>query len=172
MQDFRHLIRSVADFPQPGIIFRDVSPLLADAQGFADCIEAMAQPWQRERVDIVCGIDARGFIFGAALARRLEAGLVPLRKAGKLPPPVVAANYRLEYGSDRLEAHADALKPGQRVLIVDDVLATGGTLAAACELVERLGGELIGAGVVIELGALRGRDRWTSGRPLESLLVY
>ena len=172
MQEFGHLVRSVAGFPKPGIVFRDVTPLLADAHAFAECIEAMARPWQNQRVEVVCGIDARGFIFGAALARRLDAGFLPSRKAGKLPPPVVAASYQLEYGSDRLEASAGALNPGQRVLIVDDVLATGGTLSAACELVEQLGGELVGASVVIELKALRGRDRWTSDQPLESLLVY
>ena len=166
------LIRAVPDFPTPGVMFRDVTPLLADADGFARCIDALAEPWQGSRVQAVCGIEARGFIFGAALAQKLHAGFVPLRKPGKLPPPVVAVNYQLEYGSDRLEAQHDALKTGERVLIVDDVLATGGTLAAARALVDQLGGELVGASVVIELAALQGRARWQGNQPLHSLLRY
>jgi len=172
MQDLAALIRAVPDFPTPGVMFRDVTPLLADAGGFARCIDALAEPWQGSGVQVVCGIEARGFIFGVALAQKLHTGFVPLRKPGKLPPPVVGVDYQLEYGSDRLEAQRDALKPGERVLIVDDVLATGGTLAAARALVEQLGGELVGAGVVIELIALRGRDRWSGGQQLHSLLCY
>lgn len=172
MQDLASLIRAVADFPRPGVMFRDVTPLLADAGGFARCIDALAEPWQGSRVQAVCGIEARGFIFGAALAQKLHAGFVPLRKPGKLPPPVETVDYQLEYGSDRLQAQSDALKPGERVLIVDDVLATGGTLAAARALVEQLGGELVGAGVVIELAALQGRARWQGDQPLHSLLRY
>ena len=166
------LIRAVPDFPSPGVMFRDVTPLLADAGGFARCIDALAEPWQGSGVQAVCGIEARGFIFGAALAQKLHAGFVPLRKPGKLPPPVVTVNYQLEYGSDRLEAQSDALKPAERVLIVDDVLATGGTLAAARALIDQLGGELVGASVVIELAALQGRARWQGNQPLHSLLRY
>jgi adenine phosphoribosyltransferase len=166
------LIRAVPDFPSPGVTFRDVTPLLADAGGFARCIDALAEPWQGSEVQAVCGVEARGFIFGAALAQKLHAGFVPLRKPGKLPPPVVTMNYQLEYGSDRLEAQSDALKPGERVLIVDDVLATGGTLAAARALIDQLGGELVGASVVIELAALQGRARWQGNTPLHSLLRY
>jgi len=166
------LIRTVPDFPQPGVLFRDVSPLLADARGFADCIAALAAPWRAASVQAVCGIEARGFIFGAALAQALHAGFVPLRKPGKLPPPVLAVDYQLEYGSDRLEARSDALQRGERVLLVDDVLATGGTLAAAQTLVERFGAELAGAAVLIELEALRGRERWRGGQPLHALLRY
>ncbi len=172
MQDLAALIRAVMDFPSPGVMFRDVTPLLADAGGFARCIDALAEPWQGSGVQAVCGIEARGFIFGSALAQKLHAGFVPLRKPNKLPPPVVTVEYRLEYGSDRLQAQSDAFRPGERVLLIDDVLATGGTLAAAAQLVGELGARLLGAGVVIELPALRGRERWQGGTPLHSLLRY
>ena len=172
MQDLADLIRRVPDFPRAGVMFRDVSPLLASADGFARCIEALAEPWQSSGVQLVGGIEARGFIFGAALALRLHAGFVPLRKAGKLPPPVRSVNYALEYGSDRLEIQCDTVKPGDRVLLVDDVLATGGTLHAAADLLEDSGAELLGAGVVIELAALGGRSRWRERGLLHSLLRY
>lgn len=172
MPGLAHLIRAVADFPKPGVTFRDITPLLADAGGFARCIDQLAEPWQDSRVQAVCGIESRGFIFGAALAQKLHAGFVPLRKPGKLPPPVVEVAYALEYGVDSLQARTEALQPGERTLIVDDVLATGGTLAAARELVGRLGGDLIGASVLIELDALDGRKRWPAGVPLHALLHY
>ena len=172
MDEFETLIRAVPDFPQPGVLFRDVTPLLADAGAFARCIDALAEPWLGEGVRAVCGIESRGFIFGAALAQKLNAGFVPLRKPGKLPPPVVGVDYALEYGHDRLEGGADALRPGERALLVDDVLATGGTLAAAQALLDRLGVDLVGAGVVIELPALQGRVRWQGDRPLHALLRY
>lgn len=172
MSSFEHLVTAVPDFPRPGVLFRDVSPLLADAEGFAHCIDALAEPWQRQGVQAVCGIESRGFIFGAALALKLGAGFVPLRKAGKLPPPVLGTDYQLEYGSDRLEVGSQALCAGERTLIIDDVLATGGTLAAAATLVARLGCELVGAAVVIELAALRGRNRWLGSTPLHALLRY
>jgi adenine phosphoribosyltransferase len=172
MHDFASLIRAIPDFPQPGVVFRDVTPLLADAGAFARCIDALAEPWLGEGVRAVCGIESRGFIFGAALAQKLNAGFVPLRKPGKLPPPVAGVDYALEYGHDRLEMRADALQPGERALLIDDVLATGGTLAAAQALLERLGAELAGAGVVIELPALQGRARWQGDRPLHALLRY
>lgn len=172
MQDLANLIRSVPDFPHAGVMFRDVSPLLASADGFERCIEALAEPWQGRGVQLVGGIEARGFIFGAALALRLHAGFVPLRKAGKLPPPVRSADYALEYDSDRLEMQCDAVKPGERVLLVDDVLATGGTLQAAADLLERSGAILVGAAVVIELAALGGRARWAERGLLHSLLRY
>lgn len=158
--DVRTLIRAVPDFPKPGIVFRDVTPLLADPAGLACCIDALAEPWLDQKVQIVCGIESRGFIFGAALAQRLGAGFVPLRKPGKLPPPVCGVDYALEYGSDRLEARQGSLRDGERVLLVDDVLATGGTLAAAAALVHELGGRLLGASVLIELDGLGGRARW------------
>lgn len=172
MHSFDSLIRSVADFPKPGVTFRDVTPLLADAGGFARCIDALAEPWQGSQVQAVCGIESRGFIFGAALAQKLHAGFVPLRKPGKLPPPLVEVAYALEYGTDRLQARNDALRPGERTLIVDDVLATGGTLAAAGELVRKLGADLVGASVLIELDALGGRSRWATDVPLHALLHY
>jgi adenine phosphoribosyltransferase len=172
LSSIESLIRAVADFPKPGVVFRDITPLLADAGGFARCIDAMAEPWQGSAIGAVCGIESRGFIFGAALAQKLHAGFVPLRKPNKLPPPVVEVTYQLEYGVDRLQARNDALRPGERVLLVDDVLATGGTLAAARTLVEKLGGSLCGASVVIELAALQGRTRWQGEIPLHSLLRY
>jgi adenine phosphoribosyltransferase len=172
MHELAALIRAVPDFPRAGVVFRDVTPLLADAAGFVRCIDALAEPWLGRGVQAVCGIEARGFIFGAALAQKLGAGFVPLRKPGKLPPPVIAVDYQLEYGTDRLEVQRNAIRPGERVLLVDDVLATGGTLAAARALVGQLGAELVGASVVIELDALRGRERWPGGEPLHGLLHY
>ena len=172
LQQIHSLIRAVPDFPKPGVVFRDITPLLADAGGFARCIDALAEPWQGSGVQAVCGIESRGFIFGAALGQKLHAGFVPLRKPGKLPPPVVSVDYQLEYGVDRLEARNDALHSNERVLIVDDVLATGGTVAAARALVEKLGARLVGASVVIELAALQGRARWHDDVPLHALVRY
>ncbi len=172
MQQIHALIRAVPDFPAPGVTFRDITPLLADAAAFARCVDLLAEPWRGSGVQAVCAIEARGFILGAALANRLHAGFVPLRKPGKLPPPVIAIDYELEYGRDRLEARAGALPAGARVLIVDDVLATGGTLAAARTLVERLGAHVLGASVLIELAALSGRTRWGDAVPLHALLRY
>ena len=166
------LIRPVPDFPAPGIVFRDITPLLADADAFAQCIERLAEPWRDAHIGAVCAVEARGFIFGAALATALGAGFVPLRKPGKLPPPVASVDYELEYGRDRLEVRDDALRGGERVLIADDVLATGGTLCAARALVERLGAQVVGAGVLIELDALGGRAAWGGAAPLHALLHY
>lgn len=172
MHSFESLIRTVSDFPAPGVVFRDITPLLADAGAFARCIDALAEPWQGSQVQAVCGIESRGFIFGAALAQKLHAGFVPLRKPGKLPPPVIEVDYRLEYASDRLQVRTDALCPGERALVVDDVLATGGTLAAARVLIEKLGAELVGASVLMELSALQGRTLWPGPAPLHALLRY
>lgn len=165
-------IREVPDFPQPGVLFKDITPLLADATAFAECIEALAAPWRAARIEAVCGIEARGFIFGAVLARALKVGFVPLRKAGKLPAATRGIDFQLEYGVARLEIHADALAPGARVVLVDDVLATGGTLAAALELLRGVGADVAGAAVVVELGFLRGRARWPASVPLHALLHY
>lgn len=172
MSPFARFVRDVPDFPRPGVMFKDITPLLADAGAFAQCIGALAAPWRTQRVGAVCAVEARGFIFGAALAQALGAGFVPLRKGGKLPAQRVGVDYALEYGVDRLEAHVDALQPGTRALIVDDVLATGGTLMAARRLAEHLGAEVLGASVVIELSALSGRARWGESPPLETLLRY
>ena len=165
-------VRDVPDFPRPGVLFKDLAPLLADARALGLCIGALAAPWRGEGVGVVCGIEARGFALGGALAHALGAGFVPLRKAGKLPGARVGVDYVLEYGVDRLEAHVDALAPGTRALIVDDVLASGGTLQAAQRLVEHLGAEIIGAAVVLEITALGGRARWAAPPPLVTLLRY
>jgi len=152
-------IRDVPDFPRPGVVFKDITPLLADDRIFAECVEALAQAFAHLSVDKVLGIEARGFIVAAPVALRLGAGFVPVRKAGKLPWLVEKEQYQLEYGTDALEVHADALRPGERALIVDDVLATGGTAAAAVGLVDRLGAQPAGFGCIIELEFLHGRGK-------------
>jgi adenine phosphoribosyltransferase len=172
MQEIESLIRAVPDFPSPGIVFRDITPLLADAGAFARSIALLAEPWRGAGVQAVCAVESRGFIFGAAMATALGAGFVPLRKPGKLPPPVIAVEYVLEYGRDRLETRDETLRAGDRVLLVDDVLATGGTLSAARGLVDRLAAQIVGASVLIEIAALGGRDRWGDGPPLHALLRY
>lgn len=162
-------LRDVPDFPEPGVLFKDISPLLADPPLFADVVAAHAEPWQG-RVDLVAGLEARGFIFGAAVAMHLGAGFVPVRKAGKLPGPTVGLDYALEYGQARIEVNEDAVPPGARVLVVDDVLATGGTAAAACRLLEQMGALVSGVEVLVEIASLRGRDRVTGGA-VRSLLT-
>jgi len=152
-------IRAIPDFPQPGVMFRDLTPLLGDPYALRESIRALAQPFRDSRVDVVAGMEARGFIFGALVAWQLGAGFVPLRKPGKLPAEVEAVTYELEYGTATLEVHRDALGPGSRVLLVDDVLATGGTAAASVDLVTRLGAELVGCAFLIEIAALAGRAR-------------
>jgi adenine phosphoribosyltransferase len=159
-EPLKQLIRSVPDFPKPGILFYDITTLLKDKAGFAQLIDAFASYYIDKKIDLVLGIEARGFIFGPALAYRLNAGFVPVRKPGKLPAPVEKIKYDLEYGSDQLEIHKDAIAPGQRVIIVDDLLATGGTMAATTELVKKLGGEIVGLTVAIELDFLRGRAKF------------
>ncbi len=171
MTDWTRLIRDVPDFPKPGVVFRDIAPLLADAQAFGAAIDALAAPWRTQRIDAVLAIEARGFLLGAPLARALGAGLVPVRKPGKLPGPTLAQTYVLEYGQDTLQVQAEALPPGARVLLVDDVLATGGTLAAAHGLAEQLRAQVVGATVLIELAALGGRGRWNGNAPLHAALV-
>jgi len=166
------LIRAVPDFPRPGVLFRDMSPLLANAAGFAAMLGDLAGPWRAVQVDAVAGIEARGFILGAALARELGAGFVPLRKPGKLPGALLEEAYSLEYGQDRLQMQADALPAGARVLLVDDVLATGGTLGAAARLVRQQGAQLAGGAVLLELEALGGRRHWPGDAPLRSLLRF
>ena len=159
-EPLKEMIRAVPDFPKPGILFYDITTLLKDKTGFAQLIDAFAQYYINKKVDLVLGIEARGFIFGPALAYRLNAGFVPVRKPKKLPAAVEKVNYDLEYGSDSLEIHADAILPGQRVIIVDDLLATGGTMEATIELVRRMGGEIVGLTVAIELDFLKGRDKF------------
>jgi len=159
-EPLKELIRAVPDFPKPGILFYDITTLLKDKTGSAQLIDAFAQYYIDKHVDLVLGIEARGFIFGPALAYRLNAGFVPVRKPGKLPAETVKIKYDLEYGSDSLEIHKDAILPGQRVIIVDDLLATGGTMQATIELVKKLGGEIVGLTVAIELDFLKGRAKF------------
>jgi adenine phosphoribosyltransferase len=159
VDDLRAKVRDVPDFPQPGIVFKDLMPLIADAEAFRTSIDLLAE-WSAPRApDVILGAEARGFIFGGALAYRLGCGFVPARKPGKLPWQTIEATYDLEYGQDTLQIHADALGAGARVIVLDDVLATGGTASAKIELVHRLGGSVVGALFVIELGFLHGRDR-------------
>jgi adenine phosphoribosyltransferase len=164
-------IRDVPDFPQTGVVFKDITPLLADPAAFALCIDALTDAFEGDHVDKVLGIEARGFIIAAPVALRLNAGFVPVRKAGKLPWQVEKETYVLEYGKGVLEVHADALQPGERALVIDDVLATGGTASAATRLVARLGGEVIGFGCIIELGFLGGRGKLGDLRAV-SLVTY
>jgi adenine phosphoribosyltransferase len=154
------LVRTVPDFPKPGILFYDITTLLKDKTGFAQLIDALAEHYIDRNIDLVLGIEARGFIFGPALAYRLNAGFVPVRKPRKLPAPVARVTYDLEYGSDTLEIHLDAIQPGQRVLLVDDLLATGGTMEATVKLVKQLGGEIAGLAFAVELDFLKGRKRF------------
>lgn len=164
-------IRDIPDFPKPGVVFKDITPLLAHAEGFRATVDAIAACFDGERIDKVLGVEARGFILAAPVADRLGAGFVPVRKAGKLPWEIEQQEYELEYGSDLLEIHRDALHPGERVLVVDDVLATGGTAAATVRLVERLGAEVVGLGFALELSFLGGRSKLT-GHTIASLLEY
>jgi len=170
-EPLKTLIRTVPDFPKPGILFYDITTLLKDKAGFANLIDAFAQYYIGKEVDLVLGIEARGFIFGPALAYRLNAGFVPVRKPKKLPAPTAKVTYDLEYGTDSLEIHLDAIQPGQRVVIVDDLLATGGTMEATVRLVRQLGGEIAGLGFAIELDFLKGRSKFQEYDVL-SLLHY
>jgi len=165
------LVRDVQDFPQPGILFKDITTLIKDGDAFRQVIAGLLAPYRGRKIDCVVGVESRGLIFAAPLAYELGAGFVPVRKPGKLPADVIKTEYQLEYGSNVLEMHRDAIEPGQRVLIVDDVLATGGSAAATARLVEQLGGVVMGIAVVIELGFLHGREKLTQYE-LHSLLTY
>jgi adenine phosphoribosyltransferase len=167
----RELVRDIPDWPEPGIIFRDITPLLAAPDAFAATVDALAAPFADEEIDKVLGIEARGFVFAAPVAYRRGAGFVPVRKAGKLPWELEREEYSLEYGSDLLEVHRDAVHPGERVLVVDDVIATGGTAAAAARLVERLGGTVAGLAFVLELVPLGGRAH-LDGRRVHAVMTY
>lgn len=171
MEALKAKIRHVPDFPKQGILFYDVTTLLRDPTGFRLAVETMAMPYRDRGISAVVGIESRGFILGAAVADRLGAGFVPVRKLGKLPAGTVRASYDLEYGSDSLEMHTDAIESGQRVIIVDDLLATGGTVKGTIELVERLKGEVIGLAFLVELDFLKGRDR-LEGRRVTSVVKY
>ncbi len=171
MMDLRKRVHDVPDFPKKGIVFKDITPLLADAKAFAEAIDRLAEPFIGKGVQIVAGIESRGFLLATPIAYRLGAGVVPIRKKGKLPRAVKSASYALEYGTDSIEAHADAFASGAKVLLIDDVLATGGTAAAAVELIEAIGGDLLGASFLIELGFLGGRSK-LPGRAVHSLIAY
>jgi adenine phosphoribosyltransferase len=169
--DLRRWIRDIPDFPKPGIQFKDITPLLSDSSAFGAAIDRLAEAFEGANVDTIGAAEARGFIFGAPLALRLGAGFVPIRKPGKLPYATVAMEYHLEYGVDRLEVHTDAFAPGRRVLLIDDVLATGGTMRACCDLVRHAGAEVVGCAFVMELSFLGGREKLA---PVEvtSLISY
>jgi adenine phosphoribosyltransferase len=171
IDDLKAKIRHVPDFPKAGILFYDITTLLQEPEGFRAAVDSLALPFHDQSVDLVVAIESRGFIFGAAVADRIGAGFSPVRKPGKLPSSCVRASYELEYGSDSLEMHDDAVKPGQRVLIVDDLLATGGTARAATDLVRRLGGEVQGLAFLIELVALNGRAK-LEGERVHTALKY
>jgi adenine phosphoribosyltransferase len=171
MTRLRRLIRDIPDFPKPGIMFRDITPLLADPSGLALAIELLANPFRGKNIDLVVGAESRGFIFGTAVACCLSAGFAIVRKPGKLPYKSVSMSYDLEYGRDSLEMHADAIVAGQRVLIVDDLLATGGTMRACCDLVTKLGGEIAGIAALIELTDLGGRQKLPKTE-LHSVITY
>jgi len=158
-EDLKTLIREVPDFPKPGILFYDITTLLKDRLGFARLIDALTEHYIKMKVDLVLGIEARGFIFGPALAYRLNAGFVPVRKPKKLPAEVLQWKYDLEYGQDTLEIHKDAIQPGQRIIICDDLLATGGTAKATADMTKQLGGDICGMAFVVELDALKGREK-------------
>ena len=167
----RGLVREIADYPTEGVVFRDITPLLGNAEGFRRAIQSLVERFEHLEIDRVLGMEARGFIVAAPVAYLLNAGFVPVRKAGKLPWAVVREEYSLEYGTDKLEMHRDAIHPGERVLVIDDVLATGGTAAATCRLIEELGGVVVGLGFLLEIGGLNGRAR-LGDHLVESLAVY
>ena len=169
--DFKSLIRDVPDFPKPGILFKDITPLLSDAAGLKAALDALANPYSNAGITAVVGMESRGFIFGVPVADRLGVGFVPVRKPGKLPSDTVSEEFTLEYGTDTLEIHKDALKPGDKVLIIDDLLATGGTAKATINLVKKLGAEVAGIGFVIELAFLNGKEA-LGDTPVHSLITY
>jgi adenine phosphoribosyltransferase len=164
-------IRDIEDFPTDGILFKDITTLLKDGPAFRCVIDTLVKQYRAERVDVVVGVESRGFIMGGAIAHQLGAGFVPVRKPGKLPGKTIEVEYELEYGRDALAVHEDAIKPGQRVLAVDDLLATGGTMAATLRLIRQLGGEVVGVAFMIELAFLHGRDKLKE-QNLHSLIVY
>jgi len=169
--ELRTKIRDIKDFPTEGILFKDITTLLKDGPAWASVIDHLAARYHTARIEIVVGVESRGFIFGGALAHQLKAGFVPVRKRGKLPGPTLEEEYELEYGRDVLAIHEDAILPGQKVLVVDDLLATGGTMAATLRLVERLGGKVVGTAFLIELAFLKGRDR-LRGYDVDALITY
>ncbi len=172
VESLKSLIRDVPDFPKPGIIFKDFTPLIRDPAGLALAVELMVNPYRGKNVDLVIGAESRGFIFGIALAQALSAGFIPIRKPGKLPAKKSSITYQLEYGTDTLEVHTDAIVAGQRVLLVDDLLATGGTMHACAELVRSMQATIVGITVLIELTFLHGRERLREFGHVHSVLRY
>jgi len=170
--DLRGLVREIPDFPKPGILFRDLTPLMRDPEGWQEVIRQLGAVCERLQPDLIVGIESRGFIVGTALATAVRLGFVPVRKPGKLPGRVTGVDYALEYGIDRLEIQSDALSGGGKVLVIDDLLATGGTAAACAQLVSAAGGQLCGFGFVAELAGLGGRARLPEPHPVESLIIY
>ncbi len=170
-EELRAKIREIPDFPKPGILFYDITTLLKDADAYHAAIDAMIEPYRDAKIDLVVGMESRGFIFSGPIAYQLKAGLIPVRKLGKLPAETVSVEYALEYGSNTLEIHKDAIRPGQRVLIVDDLLATGGTVRGTIELVERLQGHIVGLAFLVELLFLKGSDR-LQGYNTSSVIKY
>lgn len=171
MQDLSKIIRDIPDFPKPGILFKDITPLLKDGRTYREAIDGLAERLRPMRPEAIVSMEARGFLFGAVLAYAMGVGFVPVRKKGKLPSKTHSVDYFLEYGKDTLEIHADALTPKERCVVVDDVLATGGTAQAVSTLVQKAGGELVGYGFLIELGFLKGREKLGSS-PIVSLITY
>ncbi len=165
-------IRDVPDWPKQGILFKDITPLLSNPEAFSTAVTAIAEKFSKEQIDCVAGIEARGFIFGAVIAQKLGVGFVPIRKKGKLPYKTISVTYDLEYGSDTVEMHIDAFEKDAKVLMIDDLLATGGTMAAACELVEKAGGKIAAVEFIIELKALKGRDKLSSYANVSALIEY
>lgn len=170
-EELKAKIRNIPDFPKKGILFRDITTLLKDAGAFEKAVLALARPYKDKKIDLITAVEARGFILGAALAYELGVGIVPIRKKGKLPAETMSVTYKLEYGEDTLEIHKDAIKAGDRVLIVDDLLATGGTTLATIELVKKLKGEIVGISFLIELSDLKGRER-LAGYPINSIITF
>lgn len=171
MDEMKRKIRDVPDFPKKGIIFKDITPLLADVRSFQLIIDTLAKKYADKSIDAIVAVESRGFIFGSSLAYRMDAGFVPVRKKGKLPYKTTKVEYALEYGTDVVEMHEDALHPGSRVLLIDDVLATGGTAKASCDLIQKVGGQVVECAFVIELGFLNGREK-LKGHEVFSLINY
>lgn len=173
MQYLRDTIRTIPDYPKPGIMFRDITTLLGDARAFRQAVDALVQPWAGTKIDKVAGMEARGFILGGAVAHQLSAGFVPIRKKGKLPHTTVRIAYSLEYGLDEMEMHQDAVKPGERVILIDDLIATGGTAEGACKLLKQIGADVIAACFVIDLPDLGGAQKIRDmGVPVRSLIEF
>jgi adenine phosphoribosyltransferase len=171
--ELKNAIRSIPDYPKPGIVFRDITTLLGDARAFRRAVDELVQPWSGTKIDKIAGIEARGFILGGAVAHQLSAGFVPIRKKGKLPHKVVSIGYSLEYGIDEMEMHVDALVSGERIILVDDLVATGGTAEAAVKLIKKLGGEVVAACFVIDLPDLGGAKKIEAlGVPVRSLIAF